>query len=414
MKIKLPFIQWLQETRVLENYSFMTALSIFSALIGLIIYPYIIRVTGKDVYGVYVYALTIATFFQAVVDYGFDSPCAKAIVLAKDNLQERNRIVSSFLALKSILVGVCGIIFLICLIFVPFMANHTAICIMTFIQLIAGSFFPVWYFQGLKKMKYVTYINLGVRLSTIPFILILILSPTDINLYAFIVMTSVLIGTFISYIFLFTDGVRLQRTSANRILLLFHETTPFFITSITGSLKGLAVKAIIKHSLGIGEVAIYDLAEKIVAIPRFFTKNINSALFPEIVSSPTASRVQRILKYERVIGISTAVIVSILSYPAVLLLGGGNMLDAVPVTILLSIMIYTELCAGAYIHFVFIPANRYYLVTMNQVSSFVSCILAAFAGLMFWEDISMVATGVVVSGFIEVLFCHYAAKKVRL
>lgn len=412
--MKFPITQRLIETRVLENYSFMTALSIFSALIGLIIYPYIIRVTGKEVYGVYVYAFTIATFFQAFVDYGFESPCAKAIVIAKDNLFKQSLIVSSFFYLKSSLAGVCSIIFVICIIFVPFMHNHSTICSMTFVQLLATSFFPVWYFQGTKKMKYVTYINLGIRLSTIPFILWLVHSPADIDKYAFIVMLSVILGTFVSYICLFVDGIRLQRINISQIISLFHESTPFFITSITSSLKGLTVKTIIKHTLGIGEVAIYDLAEKIVSIPRFFTRNINSALFPEVVNNATAKRVQRILKYERIIGISIAVVISLLSYPAVLLLGGQNMLSAIPITILLSIMIYTELCTGAYINFVFIPSNRYYLITMNQIISFISFILAAFIGLLIWKDIIMVTIGVIISGIIEVLFCYYAEKKISL
>ena len=52
--MNIHFLQRLRETRVLENYSFMTALSIFSALIGLIIYPYVIRMTGKDAYGAYI------------------------------------------------------------------------------------------------------------------------------------------------------------------------------------------------------------------------------------------------------------------------------------------------------------------------------------------------------------------------
>lgn len=412
--MKLSIAQRLKETRVLENYSFMTALSIFSALIGLIIYPYIIRVTGKEIYGVYVYAFTIASFFQAFVDYGFESPCAKAIVLAKDNLLEQSKTVSSFFYLKSGLAGTCSILFIICFIFVPFIHNHSMICIMTFIQLLATSFFPVWYFQGLKKMKYVTFINLGLRLSTIPFILWLVHSPSDITIYAFIVMTSVILGTLISYICLFVDGIRLQRVNISQLLSLFHESTPFFITSITSSLKGLTVKAIIKHTLGIGEVAIYDLAEKIVSIPRFFTRNINSALFPEVVSNATTKRVQRILKYERIIGISTAAFISLLSYPAVILLGGQSMLNAVPVTILLSIMIYTELCTGAYINFVFIPANRYYLITLNQIISFISCVVAAFIGLLVWKNIITVTIGVVISGIIEILFCYYAKIRISL
>ncbi len=111
----------LRETRVLENYSYMTALNILSALIGLIIYPYVIRATGKDAFGTYVYAFTIASFFQVLIDYGFDSPGAKAIVQANEDVMERSRIVTSVLLLKTGLIVISGILFSLCLHFIPFM-----------------------------------------------------------------------------------------------------------------------------------------------------------------------------------------------------------------------------------------------------------------------------------------------------
>lgn len=409
--MKNPLLQRLLETRVLENYSFMTALNIFSALIGLMIYPYIIRVTGKDAYGSYVYALTIAGFFQSIVDYGFESPCAKAIVLAKDDLIERGRVVSTVLVLKFALIIFCALIFGICMAYVPFMRNRFSLCLLTFIQLVADSLFPVWYFQGMKKMKFVTYIYLGLRLSTIPFILWLVHAPQDIGVFAFITMLSVICGTLISYLLVYIDGIRPQKISSRRLLSLFKDSTPFFATSLTSSLRGLTIKSIIKYAFGVGEVAIYDLAEKIISIPRFLTRNINGALFPEVVDKATTERVQRILKYERIIGLSMVVLVALLSYPAVLLLGGEKMLDAVHVTILLSIVIYSELVVGAYINFIFIPSNRYYTITTNQIISFISSVLLIIIGLLVWRDITMVVLGVVASGFLQILFCYWMTKK---
>jgi len=403
--------QRLRETRVLENYSFMTALSIFSALIGLVIYPYVIRMTGKDAYGTYVYAFTIATFFHVIMNFGFESPCAKAIVQAKDNLQEQCRIVSNVLTLKAGFILLCGIVFTAGLFLVPFMRSYQTLCVISFIHLTALSLFPTWYFQGLKKMKTVTYINVAIRLSTIPFILWLVHSPQDIERYAVIVMTSIVLGTIVAYICLFKRGIRLERVSMERHKKLLSDSLPFFATFLTDSLKSLSVKAIIKHTFGVGDVAIYDFAEKLVNIPRLFTQNINGALFPEVVNNATPYRVQRILKYERLIGAGSCVLIAILSYPAVLILGGREMMDAVSVTIILSALIYTWLVAGAYINFVFIPANRYYIITINQVIAFVSCVLIAIVGLFFWRNLNMVALSLILSGFIEILFCRYMSKR---
>lgn len=402
-------IRRLRETKVLENYSFMTALSILSALIGLVIYPFVIRATGKDAYGTYVYAFTIAAFFQVVMDFGFDSPCAKAVVQARNDMNELSRIVSAALTLKLGFILICSLVFAVCVYLIPFMYHNVTLCVLTFIQLIATSLFPIWYFQGLKKMKTVTYINLTLRLCTIPFILWLIHSPQDIGTYAFIVTLSIIIGTLVAYVYVFADGIRWQRVSSRCLQELLHDATPFFATSLTNSLKSLSVKTIIKHFFGVGDVAIYDLAEKIITIPRFFTQNINNALFPEIIANSTPSRVQRILKYERIIGSSFAVIIALFSYPAVILLGGQQMFGAIPITILLSGTIYTYLVVGAFLNFVFIPANRYYAITMNQVVALISCVLLACFGLLIWENITMVALGLTLSGIIEILFCRYYA-----
>lgn len=392
----------------------MTALNIFSALISLIIYPFVIRATGKEAYGTYVYAFTIASFFQIFLDFGFDSPCAKAIVQARHDLVECSRIVTTVLILKSCLAIVSCIVFAICLYLIPFMHHNSTLCIITFIQIASMSMFPTWYFQGLKKMKFVTYINLILRLATIPLVLWIVRSPQDIGIYATIVMTSIVIGTLIAYICLFIDGIRIQSIATKRIQVLFHDALPFFATSIASNLKSLTTKTIIKHFFGIGEVAVYDLAEKIITIPRFFTQNINSALFPEIIANTTPARVQRILKYERIIGVGFTITIALLSYPAVLILGGQEMLNAVPISIILSFSIYTWLVVGAYLNFVFIPTNRYYLITFNQVIALVSCILLSLVGLLLWKNITIVAAGLALSGFIEILFCRYMIKRIGL
>ena len=210
------------------------------------------------------------------------------------------------------------------------------------------------------------------------------------------------------------DGIRLQYIRFERFKALVRDAVPFFATALTGSLKSLSVKAIIKHFFGVGEVAVYDLAEKLITIPRFFTQNINAALFPEVVNNATPSRVQRILKYERIIGGGFALLVAIFSYPAVLVLGGQQMLGAVPIAILLSATIYTWLVVGAYINFVFIPTDRYYTITINQVIAFISCVLLSLIGLFIWRDITMVAVGLMLSGFIEIIFCRYASSRLHL
>lgn len=402
--------QRLRETKVLENYSFMTVLHILSALIGLLIYPYVIRVTGKEAYGTYVYALTIISYFLFVMDFGFDYPCAKAIVQANGNKKEYSHIVSAVFTAKLLLALLCGIIITILLHLVPFMQANKALCIFTFVQTFATVMFPGWYFQGTKNMKVVTYINLSFRLLTIPFIIWLVQSSQDIGCYALIVMSSIVLGTVAAYIALLREGICIAILPIRQLYGFVRDAFPFFLTNLTDGLKSTILKTIIKHVFGVGEVAIYDMAEKIINIPHLFTRNINAALFPEVVNNATSKRVATILKTERIIGIICIIATIIFSYPAVLLIGGEQMRAAIPVTMLLSITIYTWLIVGAYLDFVFVPRGEYFYVTKNQMVALLSSIVLCGIGLMIWKDICVVAMARALSGIVEILYCKFIVK----
>ena len=404
----------LLETKVLENYSFMTALSICSALIGLLIYPYVIRVVGKEMYGTYVYAITIMSYFLIVMDFGFDSPCAKAIVQAEGNKDEYSHIVSAVFTAKMLLVTLCGVVLGMMMYYVPFMRHHFVLCLYAFIQTIASILFPGWYFQGTKNMKIVTYINLSIRLLTIPFIIWLVHCPSDIEHYALIVMLSIVLGTLVAYIALWRQRVRIRLVSIQQVKRFYKEAFPFFVTNLTDGLKSSILKTVIKLTFGVSELAIYDMAEKLINIPHFFTQNINAALYPEVVNNASHKRVKSILTTERIIGLSCVILTILMSYPAVLLLGGEQMRDAIPVTMLLSITIYTWLISGAYINFVFVPQNRYYFVTLNQFVALLSCIGLMVIGLLLWKNIIVIALARVLSGIAEIIYCRYTSKRYKM
>ena len=404
----------LKESKVLENYSYMTTLSMISAVISLIIYPYVIRVTGKDAYGAYAYALTIAFYFQIIVDFGFDSPAAKAIVAAKDNKAERSRILSAIVLCKCGLYAICCGIFAAMTWLLPFMREHFWLCIITFVQIFFLSLLPSWYFQGMKNMKRITIINLVYRLLTLPFIFIFVHNTDDILIYALIVAISLIAGTITAFVSLYREGIRLCIVPPRELRPYMADALPFFLSGLAGNIKSTLVKTVIKNSFGLAEVAIYDLAEKIIAIPRLFTQSINQALFPEVVGRATPSLVRRILRYERGIGGGIALIVAALAYPAVYVLGGTTMLEAAPISMILSLTIYSWLVTGAYLNFVFVPNNKYYYITRNQIVALVSCL--AFIGIGLWIEHSMLCLAVAISlsGLVEVVYCRIVSHRMKL
>ncbi len=391
----------------------MTALTFVSALVGLLLYPFVIRQVGTEAYGLYVFALTVSNYFDLLVNYGFDTPAVRRVVECKDDKQALSAILSAIFTGKLLLFALSLLVFIPLVLFVPLMRENWLLFSLPFIQIFGMMLFPIWYFQGRKNMKIVTIINLIFRLLMIPLVFLFISSPEDNVLYMLIVVGMVFLGGVVAtFQIRVRDGISYGLANLSELKIYFKEGWSFFLSSITGVFKESTLTLFLGICFGMHEVALYDLAVKIVNIPRLFTQSINKALFPEVVDKASKSRVKKIFRYEALIGLLVMACVAVFGYFLVLFMGGKEMLMAYPMAVILSVTILTWLIVGAYIHFVFVPNNRYSFVAKNQFVAMISCLL--IFGLIYGltQSVFSVVIALSLSGIVEILYCIYLTKKI--
>lgn len=391
----------------------MTALTFVSALVGLLLYPFVIRQVGTEAYGLYVFALTVSNYFDLLVNYGFDTPAVRRVVECKDDKQALSAILSAIFTGKLLLFALSLLVFIPLVLFVPLMRENWLLFSLPFIQIFGMMLFPIWYFQGRKNMKIVTIINLIFRLLMIPLVFLFISSPEDNVLYMLIVVGMVFLGGVVAtFQIRVRDRISYGLANLSELKIYFKEGWSFFLSSITGVFKESTLTLFLGICFGMHEVALYDLAVKIVNIPRLFTQSINKALFPEVVDKASKSRVKKIFRYEALIGLLVMACVAVFGYFLVLFMGGKEMLMAYPMAVILSVTIFTWLIVGAYIHFVFVPNNRYSFVAKNQFVAMISCLL--IFGLIYGltQSVFSVVIALSLSGIVEILYCIYLTKKI--
>ncbi len=402
-------------TKVAENYFFMTSLTIINAIISILIYPYVIRTLEKDSYGLYVFALSIVSFLSVLVDFGFHSPAMKMIAQNRDDIKKKNEIVSSVFTAKIIIVGITTLIFSMLCMLIPVFYQNFWLFWIVYSQIFVEILFPKFFFLGMQKMKYVTYIQLIFRLLTIPLILIFIKNNNQLVDYALIMSSAMVSGSVVAaFIMWKIEGIVLRFVPIRSLKNWIQDSFPFFITDIMGVFKQESVTILIGVFFKMSDVAIYDLANKIILMFRYFTSSINSALFPKISINPNKLLIKRIIRYEKFIGMSICAIIIAFGYWFVLLLGGETMMAAYPLAIILSTVILTSLLANSYINFVFVQMNRYYLVARNQLVALITYLLFTAVGLLFLKNIAVVVTAYALSSIVEVFYCKYLTKKYDL
>lgn len=373
-------------------------------------YPYVIRVLGAEQYGLYAFLLAIALYFQDLIDFGFDSPCTKRVAVSAADKAELSRTVSVVFYCKLVLIFLSFGIALPVVLLIPVLKSNLWLFAVIFVQNLYKTFYPQWYYLGTKNMRFSSILQAVIRISQIPLTLIFVKTEADLMIYAAIVSGTMLIGSFVGGANVLMHGVKLVKVSPSLMMEYYREATPFFVTTISGRVKEKTLTAIIGAYFGMRDVAIYDLANKIIQIPKLLLNSINAALFPEVVTNPTPQRVAKILKYERLIALATVLSIVVFGYPAALVLGGRDMVQAYPVALILSLTIYFALIAGAYLQFVFVARGAYRHVALNQLVALVSCLGLCALGMWIYPSVWSVALSLSVSTAGEVLYCRIFSK----
>ena len=139
---------------LIENFGYLTLLQICNLLIPLVTYPYLINTLGKNLYGVIIYSQAIVSYLAIFVNWGFNISATKYISINREDSKKINEIVSVVYIVKTLLlIIVFGFLFLIFLF--PEIREYKLLYIFSMWQCIYECLFPIWFFQGIEKMKYI-------------------------------------------------------------------------------------------------------------------------------------------------------------------------------------------------------------------------------------------------------------------
>ena len=399
----------------MENYFFMTVLQILNMCFYLLIYPFLIRTLGQEGYGLYAYAASMVFLFVTFVNFGFDLPAAQQVALHSDDKQVLRSVLSCVQTAKIYIEMIAVLCFAVVMLINPIMGNAPCVFWITFLQTLTFILFPQWYYQGLQKMKMVTYIQFGFRLLSLPFIFIFIKSPQDVWVFALITSLASVLGGITAWLMIrYCDGIKIYWASIPAVKRAYLEAVPFCGSNIIGVAKEQGMILMAGSFLGMADVAIYDLANKIMLIPRTIFSKLNDALYPQMVVRSDKETNRRVLLYEVVLGIGAMLCVALFGPLAVYVLGGEQMMSSYGVTVILSFTILCWLVVGVFLQFYFVPAGYTRHILYNQIVAMSSCFIVAGGGLYFWHNVYALAVAYAFSGLCEIFYCYIVAKNKRM
>ena len=406
---------FINNKKIAENYFFMTLLLVLNSFFGLLIYPYLIRTLGAESYGIYIFASTVVNYFICFIGFGFDMYGVRLIAENPFSIKKKSNVLSIIFTTKLYL-EIVSIILAVLVSFVfPILRTYFWVYIVCFANTLLNIFFPTWYFQGVQKMRVVSYIQLIFKLLSLPFIFIFIKKPDDILLFAIIMTASSLLGALYAFIHLLVfEKLKISLVPIKHTLVYIKESQYFFYTNFLNMMKIQNINLIIGTRYSMTDLALYDLANRIVSIPLMLITNINSALFPKVVSNFNVPLIKKILMTERIIGILAVLTVVIFGKIAIQILGGEAMEGSYWIAIILSFTIFAFLQTSCYIGLILIPNRKDSYVLKDLILSFTTLFTLIVLGMLLSKNILALPLAFSLAALAELLYLRNVSKKILI
>ncbi|MEM4655254.1 MAG: flippase [Thermosphaera sp.] len=180
-------VVWLQpalRSSVAKNVASLYVIQFANYILPLITVPYLLRVLGPSGFGMVAFGQSLIAYFALFVDYGFNLSATRKISVERENIIAVSRTASTIWVAKAFLC-IAGMIVLSLLVDIVSKLQEVSVLLLILYGTVIGNvLFPIWLFQGMEKMVFISMINLMMRLFVVAGIFMIVRRQGDYLIYA--------------------------------------------------------------------------------------------------------------------------------------------------------------------------------------------------------------------------------------
>ncbi len=401
--------------KLLENFFSLTAIRVFSMILPLIILPYLVRVLGAENFGLLSFTTAIIMYFNIFVSFGFELSATREISIHRDNMEKVSEIFSSVMIIKLIFVMISLLLLsLMVLIFDNFKLN-AALYFATFGMVVGNALFPIWFFQGMERMKYITYFTLSAKIFVTLFIFVLVHEKSDYIYVPLLYSTSLIVSGIVSIgVILKYYPVHFFFPPSTVIYGYIIDSYHFFLSRVAKDGSGYYATTMIGLYFGNTIVGYYVMTKGLLRVFVSLGGTVAQAIYPYMSKTKNITMYKKIFMI--VVSISSVILIPVLYYHNMiidlvfhlqneilsnmfLIMFSGSIFS-----IISSLIGYPLLAALGYIKY----ANNSLIIASVFNIVYITLVV------VFAKDIYLAAASVVIFNLLTVLVRYYYIKKTRL
>jgi len=254
--------------QLLSNFFYLSALQGANYLLPLLTVPYLVRTLGMEYFGLIAFAGGIVAYFQLLTTYGFNLTATKEISIHREDKAKVTEIFSSVMIVKSILMVASFILLSILVFSFEKFRSDAWIYLFSFGTVIGDVLFPMWFFQGMERMKYITYLNVLSKIIFTVAIFIFVQQKSDYLVVPILTSIGFIVAGVWSLIIIKKEfGINFEMQDIHTLKSYLRDGKTIFLQQFYVSLYGRINIIFLGMFTNNTIVGYYSVIEKILAVP---------------------------------------------------------------------------------------------------------------------------------------------------
>ncbi len=283
-----------------KNIASLGALQVFNFALTLSTLPYLARTLGVTGWGHVVFVQMVLNYLCWVANWGFYLGATKRIAAERADKQVLSRIFMATWVAQWWLTALLMLILAIGIGTVPMLRDSQGLYLAGVGLLIGNALTPLWYLNGLEKIRESAIIQMAVKLLALPNIFIFVNDGGDAAAYLAInSISSIIVGVLTVWWIYKSKAIGFAFPSINDVRLAIVNEYRLFVSALLANLNATLIPAALGIWGGVTELGYYNLADRARGAAITILHPITHALFPRMcyLFSNEKARAMQLLKY---------------------------------------------------------------------------------------------------------------------
>lgn len=272
-----------EKKRILENIVSLTLVQGTNFILPLITLPYLVRVIGPEKYGLIAFAQAVNQYFISVTDYGFVHTAPKRVSVNRTEREKLNKIFNAVMMVKLLLLLASFLVLVTLTEISRRFHEDQSLYFISFFMVCGNVLFPVWFFQGMEKMKYITFFNMLSKSIFTLAIFVFIKQESDYIYVPVLNSVGLIISGLLSLIIInYVMGIRLGLPSREALLEEIKEGWHVFLGMFSVNLFSSTNIVILGLFANNTIVGYFKAGDSVIRAICGLLQPINNAIYPHI------------------------------------------------------------------------------------------------------------------------------------